>query len=160
MAKDTPSMAKNKIKRSLWAIYDPHPKKGEVDSLWAYFDSKCAYCGVEIERKSRTGHVDHLIPSAEGGSNNIHNHVLACARCNGDEKREEDWLIFLSKKTENGATFKQRRYKIEEWMSLVPPSHENTDRKSEVEKLIDKALLDFDANVAQMRSLINGTDKG
>ncbi|GFD74088.1 HNH endonuclease [Alteromonas marina] len=160
MAKDTPSMAKNKIKRCLWAIYDQHPKKSEVDSLWTYFESKCAYCGVEIERSSRTGHVDHLIPSAEGGSNSIHNHVLACARCNGDEKREEDWLTFLSKKSGKSSIFEQRRSNIEEWLSLMPPNGTNTALKSEVEKVVDKALKDFDSAVAQVRSLINVNDRG
>lgn len=39
MVKDTPPMAKNKIKRSLGAILDPHPSKKEENALWDYFDS-------------------------------------------------------------------------------------------------------------------------
>lgn len=65
MAKDTPSTAKNKIKRSLGAICDPHPLKREEDEL-------CEYCGVSIGKASRTGHLYHLIPTSEGGSNSIH----------------------------------------------------------------------------------------
>jgi hypothetical protein len=57
MAKDTPSIAKNKIKRSLGAICDPHPSKKEEKILWEYFHYQCAYCGIEIERESRTGHL-------------------------------------------------------------------------------------------------------
>ncbi|WP_407943038.1 HNH endonuclease [Marinomonas atlantica] len=73
-------MAKNKIRRSLVSIIDPYPSKSEVDQLWEYFESRCAYCGISINRGSRTGHLDHLIPSSEGGSNSIYNHALSCAR--------------------------------------------------------------------------------
>lgn len=153
MAKDTPSMAKNKIKRSLWAIYDPHPKKSEIDSLWEYFESKCVYCGIAIDRKSRTGHVDHVIPSSIGGSNNIHNHVLACARCNGDEKREENWVCFLKRKLGDGDAFEKQLNNIEEWISKAPRVDPNDDEYFEVQKLIVKALSDFDSSVIKMREL-------
>jgi len=101
MAKNTPSMAKNMIKRSLLAVIDPHPSKAEVELLWKYFQSSCAYCGVEIPRESRTGHMDHVVSSALGGSNSIYNHVLSCSRCNGDEKKEESWQSFLTRKATN-----------------------------------------------------------
>lgn len=93
MAKDTPSMAKNKIRRSLIAICDPHPSRKEVDALWAYFDSQCAYCRKPLDRASRVGHMDHLIPTTEGGSNSIFNHALSCGKCNGDDKSSVSCLL-------------------------------------------------------------------
>jgi len=72
MAKDAPSMVKNKMRRCFQAVIEPHPSKSDIDSLWEYFDSSCAYCGVKIDRGSRTGHVDHVVSSAAGGSNDIH----------------------------------------------------------------------------------------
>lgn len=36
----------------------------------------CAYCGDEAK------HVDHIIPVAHGGTNDLENLTAACARCN------------------------------------------------------------------------------
>ncbi len=153
MPKDTPSMAKNKMRRSLVAIYDPHPTKSDVNELWAYFESSCAYCGAHIERESRTGHLDHLVSSSEGGSNNIHNHALSCARCNGDEKREEPWRSFLARKTENTAAHKEREAKIEQWLSLAPKLVANQKFVNEAEAIINEAIKDFEVSVNKMREL-------
>lgn len=103
------------------AIFDPLPPKSEIDKIWAYFESDCAYCGKQIERTPRTGHLDHLVPSAECGSNNIHNHALACDRCNGDEKREESWQSFLERKSEDAKILHPRKQKIDFWLSKAPP---------------------------------------
>ena len=147
-------MAKNKMKRSLVAIYDPHPPKKEIDGLWDYFDSSCAYCGIAIQRQSRTGHIDHLVPASEGGSNNVHNYALACARCNGDEKREESWLSFLKKKSDNSQVFADRRLKIENWLSLS--SHLKIDQELAIaaEAIIEEAIANFDHSVEKMRALL------
>ena len=37
----------------------------------------CAYCG-----DGEANQVDHIIPVSKGGSNELHNLVTACARCN------------------------------------------------------------------------------
>lgn len=153
MPKDTPSMAKNKIKRSLSAIYDPHPSPAEVNLLWEYFESCCAYCGSLIERDSRTGHLDHLVPSAEGGSNNIHNHALSCAKCNGDEKREEAWESFLERKAESPSVLMLRKSKIEKWISLAPPNKIDESIKRQANSIVEEALDNFDKSVAKMREL-------
>ena len=153
MPKDTPSMAKNKIKRSLAAICDPHPSKTEVNKLWDYFEACCAYCGNSIQHNSRIGHLDHLIPSTDGGSNNIHNHALSCARCNGDEKREESWKSFLERKTENSAILKIRRTKIEIWIALAPETERNEQFAKEAEAIIQNAVQDFERSVERMREL-------
>lgn len=153
MTKDTPSMAKNKMKRSLTAIYDPHPSKIEIDGLWGYFNSCCAYCNKPINRESRIGHIDHLIPSSEGGSNNIHNHALACATCNGDEKREESWISFLEKKSDNNQIFIERKEKIEKWLMLAPTSQTEQLIVIEAEKIIEEAIKNFEHSVEKMRAL-------
>ena len=153
MPKDTPSMAKNKIKRSLTAICDPHPTKKQVDELWEYFSSSCAYCGLFINKKSRTGHIDHLIPAAEGGSNNIYNHALACSKCNGDEKRDEFWLSFLEKKSNNQLIFKQRKQKIDNWIALSPLISINNAMTEEADKIIREAINNFEISVEKMRLL-------
>ncbi len=88
MAKVTPSMAKNQIKRSLLQIIDTHPNKSQKQQVWNCFDNKCAYCDIVIDPNSRKGHLDHLQAVKDGGTNEIYNFVLACNICNGDEKRE------------------------------------------------------------------------
>ena len=153
MPKDTPSMAKNKIRRSLVAILDPHPSKSEVNALWAYFEARCAYCGTPISRESRTGHLDHLVPSAEGGSNDIHNHALSCARCNGDEKREESWQSFLERKSEGADVFQARKKKIEEWLSLSPAKNRDREILAEGEDIVREAIDCFERSVDKMRAL-------
>lgn len=158
MPKDTPSMAKNKIRRSLAAIFDPYPSKTEVEKLWAYFESRCAYCGTSIDRESRTGHLDHLVPAAEGGSNNIHNHALSCDRCNGDEKREESWLSFLERKAESPQLFQARREKIANWLSQTPASSVSPEITAQAEAITEKAIASFEESVEEMRALRrNGT---
>ncbi|WP_313492895.1 HNH endonuclease [Psychrobacter faecalis] len=87
MAKVTPSMAKNQIKRSLLQVIDTHPNKSQKQQVWNYFDNKCAYCDIVIDPNSRKGHLDHLQAVKDGGTNEIYNFVLACNICNGDEKR-------------------------------------------------------------------------
>lgn len=156
MAKDTPSMAKNRIRRSLVAILDPHPSAKETDELWSYFNSSCAYCGVLIERSSRTGHLDHLISFALGGSNDIHNHVLSCARCNGDEKREEDWQSFLVRKVTAPDVAEARSAHIHSWLSKANPHTLSPDTARQAEAIIQAALASYDQAVKQVRALRNG----
>jgi hypothetical protein len=155
-AKDTPSMAKNKIRRSLAAILDPHPSAKEVDELWKYFKETCAYCGVLIDRKSRTGHIDHLVSSALGGSNDIHNHVLSCARCNGDEKREEAWQRFLSRKAHDPLVAKERTDRVLTWFSKAKPVSSNMNSTERAQAIVQSAIDAYDMAVAQMRALRKG----
>ena len=141
------------MRRSLIAIFDPPPSKSEVDELWNYFEFRCAYCGKPISRETRTGHIDHLVPSADGGSNNIHNHALSCARCNGDEKREEPWQPFLESKTENVKVLQARKEKIDHWLSLISAKNNDPELVADVESIIKEAIENFDRSVAKMRAL-------
>lgn len=156
MAKDTPSMAKNKMRRCLAAILDPHPSRTEIDALWQYFDSRCAYCGLELDRVARVGHIDHIFPTSEGGTNDIHNHVLACAACNGDEKRERPWKAFLMQKAKNQVDSTSRAAKIEEWLSRSP-GRVQLDEQTQVQaaEIVDQAITNFEAAVERMRTLRN-----
>ena len=155
MLKDTPSMAKNKIRRSLASILDPHPSTAQISELWSYFKASCAYCGQAIERASRTGHLDHVESSASGGSNSIHNHVLACAKCNGDEKRDEHWGSFLERKA--GVEAPNRRKRVEAWLaragleSVIEPA-----KRAEADAIIEQAVKSFNEAVNNMRRLRRG----
>jgi 5-methylcytosine-specific restriction endonuclease McrA len=152
MPKDTPSMAKNKIKRALGAILDPHPTENEKAMVWEYFENTCAYCGLVMERKSRAGHLDHVVSTADGGNNSIHNHVLSCWKCNGDEKREMEWVQFLKQKNIDIQSYELRKEKIENWLA----KNENkkpTETRAEAERIIEEALSQFDESVRKMRNL-------
>src|SRR5262249_48848297 len=118
MPKMTPGYAKNTIRRALRAV-DREPNAAEVDRLWQYFGSACAYCARPLNRAKREWHIDHLIP---GQGNQISNRVLSCASCNGDEKRENDWLPFLREKTRDKIAFLRRRDRILSWCSVSAPS--------------------------------------
>ena len=155
-AKDTPSMAKNKIKRSLLAIVDPHPKPSEVTELWAYFDASCAYCGISIPRDSRTGHIDHVVSSALGGSNSIYNHVLSCARCNGDEKREESWQSFLARKANDPGVLAARHSRISSWLARNAYLPVQAEIGAQAEVIISNAIDNFDSAVEELRGLRKG----
>ncbi len=155
MAKDTPSIAKNKIKRCLNAILDPHPESSDVDHIWKYFESSCAYCGVLIDRNSRQGHLDHAIPASRGGTNSIYSHVLACGRCNGDEKREEAWETFLAKKCASTDILNQRRTRIIQWLSMTDSGtrSKNEDIRLRAQAIIESAIASFDRSVSEMKCL-------
>lgn len=153
MAKNTPSIAKNQMRRCLRAIVDPHPTDAEVSSLWGYFESACAYCGRQLERKGREGHVDHLVAHSAGGTNSIYNHVLSCNRCNGDEKREEDWESFLARKALVPLEFERRRGRVCEWLAIAEHTRSVPEASEQVESIISRAIESFDCAVEQLRSL-------
>lgn len=73
MARYSVSMAKNLIARSLRNIVDPVPSAIERKAVWEYFENCCAYCGLEMSPTARIGHLDHVIPASEGGSNHVSN---------------------------------------------------------------------------------------
>jgi len=153
MPKDTPSMAKNKIKRSLVAVYDPPPTKKEVDALWEYFNSRCVYCDEHIERASRTGHLDHMLAASEGGSNDIHNFALSCATCNGDDKREESWDTFLKRAAPSEAVYEKNYAAIETWLSQSVGGSHDQEFIDKADSIIEAALAKFDQSVKEMRAL-------
>jgi 5-methylcytosine-specific restriction endonuclease McrA len=154
----SPSWAKNVAKQVLWTAIDRELKDHEIDLLWAYFSDGCAYCGSVLTRGGNGAHKDHVVPVESGGTNHISNRVLACARCNEKEKRDEDWNSFLRKKAGEDAVFERRKKKIEDWKrqhadSLVPLSASVRQTwKEEKERL----AREFDISLARMKEAKNG----
>ena len=147
-------MAKNKLIRALRALLDPPPSASAVAAIWQYFGSQCAYCGKTLSREKREGHLDHVRCVADGGSNSIHNRVLACGACNGDEKREESWESFLRKKWSiDGAQFVERKPRIERWMALAPTSRISLVEQSALIQILSDAGAAVDALALRVRSL-------
>ena len=87
-----------------------------------------------------------------GGTNHISNRVLSCAACNGDEKRDEDWLVFLRKKTPDQELFERRRKRIESCYEATK-SQEQSKIDAHVQREIDHAISAFDSAVANLRQL-------
>jgi hypothetical protein len=140
----TVSQAKNLMLRTIREILDPGPSQAEIGELRVFFDSKCAYCGADVE--PRRAHLDHAEPQ---GGNHVGNRVLSCGRCNGDEKRERRWLEFHNEKAA-GPELSQRWFRIEEWMAKHP--RPGTDRVTvkvrEQEQLLKELVSRFGAELA------------
>ncbi len=71
------------------------------------FESRCAYCGIELQKGSRSKRhkltQDHVIPLSRGGTHSADNVVPACPQCNtekGDQTLDE-WLESKNKQAQN-----------------------------------------------------------
>ena len=148
-------MAKNQIKRSLLQVIDTPPTKAQKQQIWHYFNNECAYCGIAIDPDGRQGHLDHLLSVQDGGSNEIYNFVLACNICNGDEKREMPWRIFLKSKCKDlsKTICAERLTRIEKWQQQSIISQLDTDFIDKINVIIEQAKINFDESVQQMREL-------
>lgn len=149
--KHTVAQAKNLMHRAVDEIVDPSPRN--VDPLWKYFGGRCAYCGKELDRDEREGHVDHAVA---GGDNHLGNLVLACGVCNGDEKREESWREFLRKKTPDDAAFSIREGRILAWFELHsrPPTVDSPE-VARVRAQIDELIEQFAVKCSELKKLVN-----
>lgn len=154
MAKSSPSMAKNKIQRSLLQIVYGYPNAKQIEQIWQYFDNCCAYCHTAIDRSRRNGHLDHLRAISDGGTNDQHNFVLSCHLCNGDE-REQDWQVFLQIKCRelSNDEYRRRLQKILDWQKHAKASNIDETSRQEIDEIIAKAKQDFDGAVAKIRAL-------
>ena len=150
MVRISPSVAKNMMRRSLAAIVDPPPTPAQVEELWRYFGGECVYCGVTIPRSSRTGHLDHLVAS---GTNSIFNLALACAKCNGDEKRELPWREFLQRKARYSVAYSEREVRIEAWLARGAVETPAPYDHGAVAAIIAEATDAYDSAVTKMRRL-------
>jgi 5-methylcytosine-specific restriction endonuclease McrA len=153
--RNTVAQAKNMMRRAVAEILDPSPST--VEGLWEHFESQCAYCGRQLRRTARDGHVDHAEP---GGGNQLGNLLLACRPCNGDEKREQAWREFLRTKA-TGATFAEREARIRAWFRLHPrvpvaDSAEIARVRAELDGLIDQ----FGGKCAQLKQLVSHHESG
>ena len=113
----TPSQAKNAISKALLEIIDPALKPPEKRRIRAFFENRCAYCSRDIPVGGRTGHIDHLIPRQQGGTNHPSNLVLACNICNGDEKLDQGRRDFINYKVLDPTQRQERIGRIEAWIS-------------------------------------------
>lgn len=150
MPKYTVAQAQNTMRRTIREILDPGPSRAEFDELWAFFDNSCAYCGVDVERRS--AHLDHAEPQ---DGNHLGNRVLSCGRCNGDEKRERRWLEFLNEKAA-GPELSLRRSRIEEWMTKHPrPTTDRvTDEVRKQEQLLEELVSRFGDECKKLKGLV------
>lgn len=53
--------------------------KQDRANVYAKYNGKCAYCGVELKKG---WHVDHINPLVYGGNNELSNMNPSCAECN------------------------------------------------------------------------------
>lgn len=95
-------------------------KKHEINneewlSCKAYFEHKCAYCGItEKEHKSIHKQQLHKEHVKHGGSNKLDNCVPACKNCNS-QKRDYEFLDWYNT---NNPIFNQERIdKINKWLN-------------------------------------------
>ncbi|OQX69586.1 MAG: hypothetical protein B6A08_04510 [Sorangiineae bacterium NIC37A_2] len=148
----TVSQAKNIMRRTLSEIVDPCLTPALEDALWRHFDASCAYCAVHIDRASRTGHLDHL---ESGGGNGPMNRVLACARCNGDEKRDQPWRAFLQEKCPDDVERRRRIERIEAWVTQHPAHDPAMDPAVKAALLDAEHIIDeFHAACTRLREAV------
>jgi 5-methylcytosine-specific restriction endonuclease McrA len=59
----------------------------------------CLYCGSSVEKGARLT-VDHIVPSAEGGTNDAENLITACMSCNSAKRdlSAREWRTYAAKK--------------------------------------------------------------
>lgn len=143
------------MRRATEEIVDPGPRS--VDQLWEFFNGRCVYCGRELNRGLREGHVDH---AESAGGNHLGNLVLACGGCNGDEKREADWRVFLSLKAgDDEATFREREARILRWFALNPsPAARASAEVTRIRGEVDELVAAFGAKCAELRDAIRRAD--
>jgi CRISPR/Cas system Type II protein with McrA/HNH and RuvC-like nuclease domain len=153
MPAPTPGYVKNMIHRSLREIVDPSPKKEDVEKISKYFDSKCAYCGRQLRKAQKEGHIDHLFPASLGGSNHISNRVLSCATCNEAEKLDGGWQKFILRKNQEPEVVRTRIARIREWQNIngEPVLEKNALR--EIERLSGLVSAYYDKRVEEARKL-------
>ncbi|MEK7795568.1 MAG: HNH endonuclease signature motif containing protein [Candidatus Hydrogenedentota bacterium] len=151
----TIGLAKNRICQALRELVDPTPSKKHIDELWLYFQERCAYCEAPLSREERRGHADHLLPSSKGGTSDLSNRVLSCPSCNGDEKLDQDWVLFLRAKCGDEDLFRLRKRRIDDWVETHAAKRRPIDE--DLHRLIElkssEICLLIDSAAAEVRNL-------
>lgn len=68
--------------------------------------NRCHYCGVLMTPSNKGDFhpdgmsIDHIVPLAEGGTDDMDNLVLACRRCNLDKRTDSYHEFSLAKQTD------------------------------------------------------------
>lgn len=147
------SQAKNKMRKTVEAIIDPPPR--DVQPIWDYFGSTCAYCGASLSRPDRKAHIDH---ATAGGGNQLGNLILACSTCNGDEKLDESWREFLRRRAPDDDVYAERERRIVRWIDADPlVSLPNSPAIAQARADLD-ALIDEFADKCQALRLLVATE--
>lgn len=158
MGKVTLSMAKNQLRKALLTVAYPWPSKMQIEEMRSYFKHCCAYCGVPIDPNRRIGHLDHIVSLAEGGTNNVHNLVLACRTCNGDEKREKHWEDFLREKCGSDTnTYTIRNAHVRSWIASAPVDTSDIDRPR-IDEILAGLNEQIDQAAYQIKLIGNGQE--
>ena len=155
MPGETPAYVKNMIRRCFREQIDRSPTKSQLAQIWDYFQKSCVYCGIELDRKNREGHIDHLVPASQKGPNHISNRVLSCAACNEKEKLDKDWRVFLEEKVPDSSLREARKKIIEQWMVAQGAGCFTIAEEllQESERLADIAVRAFDSGIEKIRSM-------
>lgn len=148
MKPKTLSQAKNLMRRALKDLVEGVPGLAEQQRLREQFKHCCAYCGGPAG--PRDGHIDH---ADHDGGNSLGNLLLACKTCNGDEKREKSWSVFLEEKCgKDIALLAQRRQAIDAWRANHPiPSRNPTPEVAAALADADRAIEVFAQAYAAVR---------
>ncbi len=155
MPAPTPGYVKNIIRRSLREIVDPSPGEKDKQKIWEFFNSKCDYCGKGVRKEYEEGHIDHLVSSSIGGSNQISNRVLSCASCNEKEKLDMPWEKFLAQKSSDKSVEAERKDKILKWQKMHKEFTLGKEIISKIESLAEDVVSYYNEQVNQARSLRN-----
>jgi hypothetical protein len=148
--KTTVSMAKNSMRRAIREVLDPSPGALEKSRIREHFNHQCAYCGINLDPRTREAHFDHADPAAGNG---LYNLVLACATCNGDQKLAEHWYPFLRRKAPESA-FVSRRFRIEAWVNQATPLRIHTAEVESARERIENLVEQFATECSRLRSLL------
>lgn len=90
-----------------------HMRGKWAQRLLFVWEHRCGYCRREIERRNFT--VDHFIPRAHGGKNQLENWVPVCGKCNVSKDSHEPY-VWMRACEINVTAFDERR---ERWCTYV-----------------------------------------
>jgi hypothetical protein len=151
------SQVKNLMRRALKDLVDPPASESEQNRLRVHFHNECAYCGAPAG--PRQGHIDHAEP---GEGNSAGNLLLACAVCNGDEKREMGWEAFLMAKCGGDAEkLNERRARILDWRHQHPRVPKQTlPEVAEAMTLAEDSIRAFEEAYNRLRCAVKQRSPG
>lgn len=84
---------------------DCHPKHNTSirKQVWSLTGGKCAYCDTDLAPEgngSLSFVVEHVVPTSQGGPDNLANYVPACMSCN-TSKSADHVLLFIQRRFPN-----------------------------------------------------------
>ena len=67
-----------------------------IRNLLEQYKYKCYYCNTNINHKEKNSyHIDHYIPIAKGGTNDVENLVISCPTCNMSKGAKDPFVFML-----------------------------------------------------------------